>query len=161
MTDADEAEFSKYYEKVDVWHARVEYDVGYSNQDVIVTRELIAQPPAAGQLCYIRFDLVEGVGDYTYGFKPAAIPGPPKAAEWGVFVHNRGTVLNQLRSILKLDVIYFFVDGVKDAHNSPPPDICARKQSAPTPEAGHGFAASEWSTLVVRGKLTHGWPRPR
>lgn len=156
--DADEAEFSKYYEKVDVWHYRVDYAVGYSNQDVIVTRELTAQPPAAGQLCYIRFDLIEGAGDYAYGFKPATIAGPRKASEWGVYVHQIGNIFNQLRSVLKLDVIYFFVDGLKDEHKSAPPDICARHQAAATPEAGHGYAAKEWSDLVVRGKLTHGWP---
>jgi len=33
---ADEAELSKYYENVDVWHFPVDYSVAYNNQDVIV-----------------------------------------------------------------------------------------------------------------------------
>ncbi len=155
--DKDEAELAKYYATVDVWHFPVDYMVAYNNQDVIVTRELSAKPEPAGKLCYIRFDFVSGQGDYAYGFKPAELGGPHKNTEWGVFVHKRGTVINQLRSALKLNVIYFYVDGLKPEYKDAP-DICAQKQSADTPEAGHGYKAKEWSDLVVRGKLIHGWP---
>jgi hypothetical protein len=155
--DPDEAELRKYYNKVDVWHAHVDYTVEYNNQDVIVTRELTPQPPIAETLCYIRFDLLSGTGDYAYGFKPTSLGGPRKETEWGVYVHRRGNVLNQLRSSLSLNVIYFYVAEPRDESNKP--DICARKQAADTPEAGHGYKASEWSDLVVRGKLTHGWPK--
>jgi hypothetical protein len=156
--DADEAELSKYYEKVDVWHFPVDYLVAYNNQDVIVTRELVALPAPAGKLCYIRFDLIQGEGDYAYGFKPARLAGPRRETEWGVYVHKRGSVLNQLRSVLKLNAIYFFVDGLRDDYKAAPPDICARKQAADTPQAGNGYGAQEWSDLVVRAKLIHGWP---
>lgn len=156
--DPDEAELLKYYNKVDVWHARVAYNVDYSNQDVLITRDLSPQPPVAGQLCYIRFDLVEGSGEYAYGFKPAAKAGARKDTEWGVYVHRRGNIFNQLRSILKLDVIYFYVADPKDEYKNAPLTICKDKQSADTPQAGHGYKHGEWSDLVVRGKLAHGWP---
>jgi hypothetical protein len=115
-------------------------------------------PPPAGKLCYIRFDLVQGVGDFSYGFKPGAHIDLDHAPAWGVYVHKRGTVLNQLRSILKLNALYFYVDGLRDAYKSAPPDICAQKQAAPTPQAGHGYTAPVWSDLIVRAKLIHGWP---
>ena len=98
--------------RVDVWHFPVDYSVAYNNQDVIVTRELVAQPAPAGKLCYIRFDLLQGEGDYAFGFKPQQ-GALPAATQWGVYVHKRGTVLNQARSVLKMSVIYFFVDGPK------------------------------------------------
>ena len=50
--DADEKELLQSFEKVDVWHFPVDYDVGYNNQDVLVSRELIAQPTPSGKLCY-------------------------------------------------------------------------------------------------------------
>jgi hypothetical protein len=156
--DPDEAELRKYYNKVDVWHAHVDYKVDYNNQDVIVTRELSPQPPIPEKLCYIRFDLLEGTGDYAYGFKPAALGGPRKETEWGVYVHKRGNVLNQLRSSLSLNVIYFYVGEPKGEYAKLPLDICAQKQAANTPQAGHGYNASEWSDLVTKGKLIHGWP---
>jgi hypothetical protein len=156
--DPDEAELLKYYKKADVWHAHVDYKVEYNNQDVIVTRELSPKPPIDEKLCYIRFDLLEGSGDYAYGFKPAALGGPRKDTEWGVFVRRRGTVLDQLRSTLSLNVIYFYVGEPRDEYKNSPPDICARKQAADTPQAGHGYKASEWSDLVTKGKLTQGWP---
>jgi len=158
--DADEAELLQYYDKVEVWHFPVDYTVGYSNQDVVVTRELVAVPPPAGKLCYIRFDVKQAEGDYAYGFKPKDLPGPRGETAWGVYVHKRGTVLDQLRSVLKLDAIYFYVDGLKDAYKAAPPDVCARKQAAGTPEAGGAYKAREWSDLVVRAKLVQGWPRP-
>lgn len=159
--DPDETELRKYYNKVDVWHARVEYNVDYSNQDVLITRELSPQAPVAEQLCYIRFDLIEGSGDYDYGFKPASIVGPRKETEWGVYVRRRGNIFNQLRSILKLDAIYFYVADPKDEYKNAPLTICKDKQSAKTPQAGNGYRRSEWSDLVVRGKLAHGWPPGR
>jgi hypothetical protein len=151
--DPDESELIQSFEKVDVWHFPLDYDVGYNNQDVLVSRVLIAQPEPAGELCYIRFDLVRGEGDYGYGFKPAEL-GPSTPGEWGVWVKQRGTVLNQQRSILKLNVVYFFVEGPKDAHAK---ELCDRKQAAPTKQAGHGYAAKDWSTLIVRARLIHGW----
>jgi len=110
--DADESERLRSFQKVDVWHFPVDYDVGYNNQDVLVSRVLVPQPAPPGDLCYIRFDLVRGEGDYAYGFKPPEL-GPSKLGEWGVWVKQRGTVLNQLRSILKMDVVYFYVEGPK------------------------------------------------
>ena len=156
--DADEAELSKYYENVDVWHFPVDYTVAYNNQDVIVTRELVALPPPAGKLCFIRFDQLKGEGDYAYGFKPAFLEGPRRETEWGVYVHKRGSVFDQLRSVLKLNVIYFYVDGLRDEFKASPPDICARKQAAGGPQAGNSYWAQQWSDLVVRAKLIHGWP---
>jgi len=151
--DSDEAELLRSFEKVDVWHYPVDYNVGYSNQDVLVTRELVAQPAPGGRLCYIRFDVLEAYGDYAFGFKPPEL-GPAKPGEWGVWVHKRGTVLNQARSVLKMNVVYFYVDGPRDSS-----DVCARKQAAPTPEAGHGYNVKEWSDLIVRARLFHGWPQ--
>ena len=118
----------------------------------------MALPPPAGQLCFIRFDLLQGEGDYAYGFKPAFLEGPRRETEWGVYVHRRGSVFNQLRSLLKLNVVYFFVDGLRDEFKSAPPDICARKRAADTPRAGNGYWAHEWSDLVVHAKLIHSWP---
>ncbi|MGD9544762.1 MAG: hypothetical protein AB7F41_07000 [Methylocystis sp.] len=156
--DADEAELLKHYEKVDVWHFPVDYTVAYNDRDVVVTREMVAQPAPAGKLCYIRFDLLRGEGDYAYGFKPPRL-GEARPDAWGVFVHKRGTVLNQARSALKMNVVYFYVDGPKDdAHAKP--DICAQMQAAQTPQAGHGYTADEWSDLIVRARLIHGWPAP-
>jgi hypothetical protein len=159
--DKDEAELLKYYNKVDIWHSHVDYTVEYNNQDVVITRELTLQPPVDATLCYIRFDLLSGTGDYAYGFKPAALGGPRKDTEWGVYVHRRGNVFNQLRSSLSLNVVYFYVADPKEDYKKSPPDVCARKQAADTPEAGHGYKANEWSDLVVRGKLIHGWPPQR
>ena len=153
--DADEAELLQSFDRVDVWHFPVDYSVAYNNQDVIVTRELVAQPAPAGKLCYIRFDLLQGEGDYAFGFKPQQ-GALPAATQWGVYVHKRGTVLNQARSVLKMNVIYFFVDGPKS--DSVATDICVRKQAANTQQAGHGYNAPQWSDLVVRARLVHGWP---
>jgi len=155
--DPDEAALLKSFERVDVWNFPVDYSVAYNNQDVIVTRELVAQPAPAGKLCYIRFDLLRGEGDYAYGFKPPQL-GPAKSGAWGVFVHKRGTVLNQERSILKMNVIYFYVDGARE--DAVDPDVCARRQAAQTPEATHGYTAKDWSGLIVRARLIHGWPQP-
>jgi len=152
--DPDEEELSKYFNKVDVWHFPVDYTVRYNNQDVIVTRELVAQPAPAGELCYVRFDLIEGAGKYSYGFKPASAGGERDNKQWGVYVHKIGGVLDQMRSTLKMNVIYFYVEGPK---KDAPADICAKKQSAPTPQAGNAFKG-EWSDLIVRAKLIHGWP---
>ena len=153
--DADEKDLLQSFEKVDVWHFPVDYDVGYNNQDVLVSRELIAQPTPSGKLCYIRFDLVRGEGDYAYGFKPAEL-GPSAPGEWGVWVKKRGTLLSQQRSVLKMNVVYFYVEGPKDGTAS---EICARKQAVATPRSGHGYTAKEWSSLVVRARLIHGWPQ--
>jgi hypothetical protein len=156
--DPDEAELLKYYKNVDVWHAHIDYKVGYNDQDVIVTRELSPKPPTGDKLCYIRFDLLEASGDYAYGFRPQSQGGPRKDGEWGVFVGKRGTVLDQLRSTLSLNAIYFYVGEPRDEYKNAPPDICARKQAADTAQAGHGYKASQWSDLVTKGRLTHGWP---
>jgi hypothetical protein len=72
-------------------------------------------------------------------------------------VHKRGTVLTQARSTLKMNVIYFYVDGAKAGATDS--DICARKQAAETAEAGHAYSAPEWSDLIVRARLIHGWPQ--
>ncbi|BDV38383.1 hypothetical protein [Methylocystis bryophila] len=152
--DPDEAELSQHFSAVEVWHYPVAYDVGYNGQDVVVTRELVALPPPSGKLCFIRFDLVRGEGDYSYGFKPSGAGGPANDKAWGVYAHKRGTVTDQLRSVLKLNVIYFFVDGPKTAQNGPSDDICAQKQAA----SAHAYTAPEWSDLVVRAKLLRGWP---
>lgn len=153
--DPDESELLRSFEKVDVWHFLVDYDVGYNNQDVLVSRELVAQPAPPGELCYIRFDLVRGEGDYAYGFKPPQL-GPSRPLEWGVWVKQRGTVLNQQRSVLKMNVTYFYVEGPKSADAK---DLCARKQAAPTAQAGHAYSAKDWSTLIARARLVHGWPQ--
>ena len=153
--DPDESELLQSFQNVDVWHFPVDYDVGYNNQDVLVSRELVAQPPPPGELCYIRFDLVRGEGDYSYGFKPPQL-GPSRPLEWGVWVKQRGTVLSQQRSVLKINVIYFYAEGPKNANAK---DLCARKQASATAQAGHGYSAPDWSTLIVRAGLNHGWPQ--
>ena len=56
--EADEAELSKYYERVDVWHFPVDYVVAYNDQNVTVTFELAAVPPPTGKLCFIKFDMI-------------------------------------------------------------------------------------------------------
>jgi len=152
--DPDEAELLKYFEKVDVWHFPVDTTVRYNNQDAVVTRELVFQPPAAGELCYIRFDVAKAEGDYSYGLKPASAPGPRKNTEWGVNVMKRGTVLNQWYSALRMNVIYFFVDGPKAEGAK---EMCARKQSAPTAQAGNAYRGP-WADLVTKVKAIHGWP---
>ena len=153
--DADESELLKHFDSVEVWHYPVAYDVGYNGQDVVVTRELVALPPPAGKLCFIRFDLLRGEGDYSYGFKPAS-PGeaPRNQKAWGVYVHKRGTVTDQLRSVLKLNAIYFFVDQPRTGDKAAADDLCARKQAA----AAHAYSGPEWSDLIVRAKLLRGWP---
>jgi len=155
--DPDEAELLKYFEKVDVWHYPVDTTVRYNDQDAVVTRELVFQPPAAGELCYIRFDLLNGEGDYGYGLKPASAAGPRKTNEWGVNVMKRGTVLNQYYSRLRMNVVYFFVEGPKAEGAK---DVCARKQAAPTAQAGSAYNGP-WADLVTKAKAIHGWPGPR
>ncbi|MBM3562106.1 MAG: hypothetical protein FJX48_02870 [Alphaproteobacteria bacterium] len=151
-SDPDEAELLKHFEKVDVWHFPVDYAVRHNNQDVIVTREMAAEPALQGEICYIRFDLIKGEGDYGYGFKP----GGPREGHWGVNVLKRGTVLNQLASALKMNVIYFYAQGPKSEEAKA---VCARKQAAPTPEAGNAYKGP-WSDLVTKSRLIHGWPAP-
>jgi len=148
--DPDEAELLDQFEKVDVWHFPVDYTVRYNNQDVIVTREMVAQPAPQGELCYIRFDFIKGDGDYGYGFKP----GGPRDAHWGVNVLKRGTVLDQLASQLKMNVIYFYVQGPKSEAAKA---VCERKQAAPTASAGNAYKGP-WSDLVTKSRLIHGWP---
>ena len=159
--DADETELLKYFKTVDVWNFHVDYSVAYNNQDVVVTRELSPKEPVEGKLCYIRFDLLNGEGDYAYGLKPETAAGPRKNTEWGVYVHKRGSVLNQLRSSIKLDAIYFYVGEPREEYKNVAAGICERKQSAKTPEAGQAYGNNEWSSLIVRGKLTRGWPQHR
>ncbi|MGJ0508682.1 MAG: hypothetical protein ACR652_16465 [Methylocystis sp.] len=155
-TDPDEAEFLKHFERVDVWHFPVDTTVRYNDQDAVVARELVFQPePPKGELCYVRFDLVHGEGDYGYGFKPAGAPGERKNTVWGTNVLKRGTVLDQYYSALRLNVIYFFADGPKSEGAK---EVCARKQAAPTPEAGNAYKGP-WSDLVTRVRAVHGWPR--
>lgn len=149
-SDPDEAELLKHFDKVDVWHFPVDYTVRHNNQDVIVTREMVAQPAPEGEICYIRFDLIKGEGDYGYGFKP----GGPRDAHWGVNVLKRGTVLNQLASQLKMNVIYFYAQGPKSEEANA---VCARKQAAATPEAGNAYKGP-WADLVTKSRLIHGWP---
>jgi hypothetical protein len=153
--DKDAVELSAHFGKVDVWSFQVDYDIGYNNQDAIVTRELIAKPTPEGKLCYVRFDLLRGEGAYSYGFRPEKLGGTGKTTEWGVWVKKIGDVLSQRRSVLKMNVIYFYVDAPKDAAAE---TLCAQKQAAKTPQAGWGYTAPEWSDLVVRAKLVHGWP---
>jgi hypothetical protein len=156
-TDPDEAELLKNFEEVDVWHFPVDTTVRYNNLDAVVTRELVFQPePPKGELCYIRFDLLKGEGDYGYGLKPAGAAGPRKNTEWGVNVLKRGTVLNQYYSTLRLNVIHFFVEGPKSEDAK---SLCARKQSAPTPEAGAAYKGP-WADLVTKARAIHGWPTP-
>jgi hypothetical protein len=152
--DADEAELLKSFDKVDVWHFPVDYAVRYNDRDVVVTRELVAQPAPAGELCYVRFDLIESAGEYSYGFKPESLGGERSNSRWGVYVRKIGGVLDQMKSSLKMNVIYFYVDGKK---KDAPADLCAVKQAAPTAQAGNAYKG-EWSDLVVRARLIHGWP---
>lgn len=152
--DADEAELKKHFNTVDVWHFVVDTTVRYNDQDAVVTRELVARPAPAGELCYTRFDLINGEGDYGYGLKPASAPGPRNNAHWGVNVLKRGTVTNQYYSALRLNVIQFYVDGPKDDAAK---EICARMQSAPTAAAGNGYKGP-WADLVTKVRAAHGWP---
>jgi hypothetical protein len=152
--DRDEAELLTYFDKVDVWHYPVDTTVRYNNQDAVVTREAVMQPAPSGELCYIRFDLVKGEGDFGYGFKPAGAPDARSQTQWGVNVLKRGTVLNQYYSALKLNAIYFLVEGPKNAEAK---QICARKQAAATPEAGNAYKGP-WSDLVTKVRTIHGWP---
>jgi hypothetical protein len=153
-TDRDEAELLTYFDKVDVWHYPVDTTVRYNNQDAVVTREAVMQPAPAGELCYIRFDLIKGEGDFGYGLKPAGAPGSRSPNQWGVNVLKRGTVLNQYYSALKLNAVYFLVEGPKTAEAG---QICARKQAAATPEAGNAYKGP-WSDLVTKVRAIHGWP---
>ncbi|WP_363349412.1 hypothetical protein [Methylocystis echinoides] len=153
--DPDEADLLKYFEKVDVWHFPVDATVRYNDQDAVATRELVfkdEQPK--GALCYVRFDLLRGEGDYGYGFKPSAAPEDRKTTVWGTNALKRGTVLDQYYSTLRLNVIYFFVDGPKSAGAK---DICEKKQSAPTAQAGNAYKGP-WADLVTRVRAIHGWP---
>ncbi|MDJ0448890.1 hypothetical protein [Methylocystis sp. JR02] len=153
--DKDEADLLQQFDKVDVWHFPVDTTVRYNNQDTIVTRELVFQPaPPKGELCYVRFDLVKGEGDYGYGFKPGVAPAERKNTVWGVNVLKRGTVLDQHYSTLKLNVVYFFVEGPKSASAK---DICEKKQSAATAEAGNAYKGP-WADLVTKARAIHGWP---
>ncbi|HEY8162242.1 MAG TPA: hypothetical protein VIF34_08260 [Methylocystis sp.] len=153
--DPDEAALLQRFDKVDVWHFPVDTTVRYNNQDAVVTRELVFQPePPKGELCYVRFDLVKGEGDYGYGFKPDAAPGERKNTVWGVNVLKRGTVLDQHYSALKLNVVYFFVEGPKAETSKA---FCAQKQSARTAEAGAAYRGP-WSGLVTKARAIHGWP---
>ncbi|MBL1256809.1 hypothetical protein [Methylocystis sp. Sn-Cys] len=153
--DKDEADLLQQFDKVDVWHFPVDTTVRYNNQDTIVTRELVFQPaPPKGELCYVRFDLVKGEGDYGYGFKPGVAPAERKNTVWGVNVLKRGTVLDQHYSTLKLNVVYFFVEGPKSASAK---DICEKKQSAATAEAGNAYQGP-WADLVTKARAIHGWP---
>ena len=152
--DRDEAELLQYFNKVDVWHYPVDTTVRYNNQDAVVTREAVMQPTPSGELCYIRFDLVNGEGDFGYGFKPAGASGTRSHTQWGVNVLKRGTVLNQYYSALKLNAIYFLVEGPKNVEAK---QVCARKQAAATPEAGNAYKGP-WSDLVTKVRTIHGWP---
>ncbi|WP_457795978.1 hypothetical protein [Methylocystis sp. S23] len=156
--DADEAALLRRFETVDVWHFPVDTTVRYNNQDAIVTRELVFLPePPKGELCYVRFDLVKGEGDFGYGFKPGTTPADGKKASWGTNVLKRGDILNQWYSALKLNVVYFFVDGPKSPAAK---EICAEKQAAPTAEAGNAYKGP-WADLVTKAKAIHGWPAGR
>ncbi|GLI92254.1 hypothetical protein LMG27198_12460 [Methylocystis echinoides] len=153
--DPDEAELLTHFDKVDVWHFPVDTTVRYNDQDAIVSRELVFKPEAPkGELCYVRFDLLRGDGDYGYGFKPATAPGERKNTIWGTNVLKRGTVLDQYYSTLKLNVVYFFVEGPKSATAK---EICATKQAAPTAQAGNAYKGP-WADLVTRVRAVHGWP---
>lgn len=156
--DADEAELQANFDKVDVWHFPVDTTVRYNDQDAIVSRELVFKPePPKGELCYVRFDLLRGEGDYGYGFKPEGAPGERKNTVWGTNVLKRGTVTNQYYSALRLNVIYFFVEGPKSPAAK---EICAKKQSAPTAQAGNAYKGP-WSELVTRVRAVHGWPEQK
>lgn len=152
--DRDEAELSKNFEKVEVWHFPVDTSVRYNDQDAVVARELVFKPePPRGELCYVRFDLLTGEGEFGYGFRPGAgAPGRPPV--WGTNVLKRGTVTDQRYSRLALDVVYFFVDGPKSPEAR---DLCAKKQAAPTAEAGNAYKGP-WADLVTRVKAVPGWP---
>lgn len=152
--DRDETELLTHFDKVDVWHYPVDTTVRYNNQDAVVTREAVMQPAPVGELCFLRFDLIKGEGDYGYGLKPAGAPGARSPTQWGVNVLKRGTVLNQYYSSLKLNAVYFFVEGPKTAEAR---QICARKQAAATPEAGNAYRGP-WSELVTKVRAIHGWP---
>jgi hypothetical protein len=154
--DRDEAEFLQNFEKVEVWRFPVDTTVRYNDQDAIVARELVFKPePPKGELCYVRFDLLQGEGDYGYGFKPGATP--EKSPIWGTNVLKRGTVTDQRYSRLSLDVVYFYVEGPKSAQAR---EICARKQAAPTAEAGNAYKGP-WAELVTRVRAERGWPAPK
>jgi hypothetical protein len=156
--DPDEAALLQQFDKVDVWHFPVDTTVRYNNQDSVVTRELVFQPePPKGALCYVRFDLVKGGGDYGYGCKPGAAPQERKNTVWGANVLKRGTVLDQYYSALKLNVVYFFVEGPKSASAT---DLCAQKQSAATAEAGNAYKGP-WADLVTKARAIHGWPKQK
>lgn len=152
--DRDEAELAQNFTKVEVWHFPVDTTVRYNDQDAIVARELVFKPePPKGELCYVRFDLLKGEGDFGYGFKPGA-GAPGKTPVWGTNVLKRGTVLDQHYSRLALDVVYFFVEGPKTPEAK---DLCAKKQAAPTAEAGNAYKGP-WADLVTRVKAVQGWP---
>lgn len=156
--DPDEAALLENFEKVEVWHFPVDTTVRYNDQTVVVTRELVFKDELPkGQLCYVRFDLVNGEGDYGYGLQPAGPPGERKNNLWGVNVLKRGTILDQRYSKLRLNVIYFFVEGPKSEGASA---ICAAKQAAPTAEAGNAYQGP-WAELVTRARAVRGWPAPR
>ncbi|PPD45222.1 MAG: hypothetical protein CTY15_05360 [Methylocystis sp.] len=153
--DADEAELLKSFEKVDVWHFPVDTTVRYNNQDAVVTRELVfkdEQPK--GELCYVRFDLVKGEGDFGYGLNPAGPGGERGNALWGTNVLKRGSILDQHYSALRLNVVYFFVEGPKSPEARA---VCAQKQAAPTAQAGNAYKGP-WAELVTKAKAVHGWP---
>lgn len=154
--DPDEADLLKNFEKVDVWHYPVDTTVRYNDQDAVVTRELVfkEEPQPRGELCYVRFDLVRGEGDYGYGFQPSVPPEERKNTVWGTNVLKRGTVLDQYYSALRLNVIYFFVEGPKSASAR---EVCQKKQSAPTAQAGNAYKGP-WAELVTKVRGIHGWP---
>ncbi len=153
--DPDEAEFLKNFQNVDVWHFPVDTTVRYNDQDSVVTRELVFKgDQPKGELCYVRFDLLRGEGDYGYGFKPSTSPAERKTTVWGTNVLKRGDVLNQYYSALRLNVVYFFVDGPKSEAAK---ELCVPKQSAPTAQAGNAYKGP-WSDLVTKVKAIHGWP---
>ena len=97
---------------------------------------------------------MNGEGDFGYGLKPASVPGARSPTQWGVNVLKRGTVLNQYYSALKLNAIYFLVEGPKNAEAK---EFCARKQAAATAEAGNAYKGP-WSDLVTKVRAIHGWP---
>lgn len=153
--DADEAELLQNFDKVDVWHFPVDTTVRYNNQDAIVTRELVFLPePPKGELCLVRFDLVKGEGAFGYGFKPGARPAVGGNPVWGTNVLRRGDILDQKFSALKLNAVYFFVEGPKSPSAS---EICARKQSVQSPQAGAAYTGP-WAELVTKARAIHGWP---
>lgn len=157
--DADETELRRYFNKVEPYHFHAQYSVGYNDQDVVTTRELAAKPPATGKLCYIRFDLVKGEGDYAFGFRPNTEPSTQSPVVWGVFVHKRGDVVNQLRSTLSLNVIYFYVDEPREEFADEAATVCEKKQAAKTASAGAAYGDHPWSDLIVRALLKPGLPQ--